>query len=126
MSRQEAVFITGGASGIGFAIVEAVLEQGWRAMIADHNEQSLDRSRETLARHGEQARFLQLDITNEDEVTQIVGQSEAEFGPLPDWSTPPGLRGICRPSRPALISSAEFSMSMSSAASWFPARSPNG
>jgi NAD(P)-dependent dehydrogenase (short-subunit alcohol dehydrogenase family) len=82
MSRQEAVFITGGASGIGFAIVEAVLEQGWRAMIADHNEQSLDRSREALARHGEQARFLQLDITNEDEVTQIVDQSEAEFGPI--------------------------------------------
>jgi NAD(P)-dependent dehydrogenase (short-subunit alcohol dehydrogenase family) len=82
MSGQEAVFVTGGASGIGFAIAEAVLEQGWRAIIADQNEQSLARSRATLARYGDLTRFLQLDITNEDEVAKTVDQSEAEFGPV--------------------------------------------
>jgi NAD(P)-dependent dehydrogenase (short-subunit alcohol dehydrogenase family) len=82
MFRQEAVFVTGGASGIGFAVVEAVLEQGWRAIIVDHNEQSLDLSRETLTRYGDQARFVQVDITNEDAVTEIVDRCEVEFGPI--------------------------------------------
>jgi NAD(P)-dependent dehydrogenase (short-subunit alcohol dehydrogenase family) len=91
MSGQEAVFVTGGASGIGFAIAEAVLEQGWRAIIADQNEQSLARSRETLARYGDLARFLQLDITHEEEVAKTVDRSEAEFGLIPGLVNSAGI-----------------------------------
>ena len=35
MSQQQTVLVTGGASGIGFAIVKAVLAEGWRAVVAD-------------------------------------------------------------------------------------------
>ncbi|HZW47489.1 MAG TPA: SDR family NAD(P)-dependent oxidoreductase, partial [Microvirga sp.] len=61
MPKQETVFVTGGASGIGFAIVEAVLEKCWRVIIVDRAEESLEQSRKALAQHGERARFLRLD-----------------------------------------------------------------
>jgi NAD(P)-dependent dehydrogenase (short-subunit alcohol dehydrogenase family) len=82
MPTQETVFVTGGASGIGFAIVEAVLEKGWRAIIVDRDERSLDQSRAALARYGERARFLPLDIADEAAVVQIVARCETEFGPI--------------------------------------------
>jgi NAD(P)-dependent dehydrogenase (short-subunit alcohol dehydrogenase family) len=82
ISEQETIFVTGGASGIGFAIVKAVLEQGCRAIIVDHDERSLDQSRVALARSGEYVRFLRLDITDEAAVVQTVERCEAEFGPI--------------------------------------------
>jgi len=82
MPKQEMVFVTGGASGIGFAIVEAVLEKGWRAIIVDRDEESLEQSRKALASHGERARFVPLDIADEAAVVQMVAQCEAECGPI--------------------------------------------
>jgi len=58
MSTQETVFVTGGASGIGLAIVEAVLENGWRAVVVDRDERSLAQCRETLKVSGEHVRFV--------------------------------------------------------------------
>ena len=82
MSTQETVFVTGGASGIGLAIVEAVLEKGWRAVIVDRDEGSLDRSRVALGQSGDQALFMQLDIADEAAVIRAVERCEAEFGPI--------------------------------------------
>jgi NAD(P)-dependent dehydrogenase (short-subunit alcohol dehydrogenase family) len=82
MSKQETIFVTGGASGIGFAVVEAVLEQGCRAIIVDHDERSLDQSRAALAQFGEYVRFVRLDVTDEAAVVQTVERCEAEFGPI--------------------------------------------
>ena len=33
MAQQQTVIVTGGASGIGFAVVEAILAEGWRAVL---------------------------------------------------------------------------------------------
>jgi NAD(P)-dependent dehydrogenase (short-subunit alcohol dehydrogenase family) len=82
MTTQETVFVTGGASGIGLAIVEAVLEKGWRAVVVDRDERSLDQSRAALERFGDQARFLRLDIADEAAVVNAVERCEAEFGPI--------------------------------------------
>ena len=48
MSDRQTVLVTGGASGIGLAIVEAVLAEGWRAIVADLDQASLDRCRDVL------------------------------------------------------------------------------
>ncbi|MBM6580651.1 SDR family oxidoreductase [Microvirga sp. BT689] len=82
MSIQETVFVTGGASGIGLAIVEAVLEKGWRAVVVDRDERSLLQSRAALEQFGAQAHFMQLDIADEAAVVQAVERCEAEFGPI--------------------------------------------
>ena len=82
MSRQETVFVTGGASGIGLAIVEAVLEKGWRAVVVDRDEQSLDRCKAALDPSSRRARFEKLDIADEAAVVRTIERCEAEFGPI--------------------------------------------
>jgi NAD(P)-dependent dehydrogenase (short-subunit alcohol dehydrogenase family) len=82
MAGQETVFVTGGASGIGLAIVEAVLAKGWRAVVADRDERSLDRGRTALASSGDLVRFEALDIADEAAVVRSVATCEAEFGPI--------------------------------------------
>jgi NAD(P)-dependent dehydrogenase (short-subunit alcohol dehydrogenase family) len=82
MLIQETIFVTGGASGIGLAVVEAVLEKGWRAIIVDHDERSLDQSRSALNRFGERTFFVQLDIADEAAVVHAVERCDADFGPI--------------------------------------------
>jgi len=79
---QETILVTGGASGIGLAVVEAVLEKGWRAIVADRDEASLDRGRAALAQAGGRVRFEPLDVADEAAVVQAVARCEAEFGPI--------------------------------------------
>jgi len=82
MSRQETVFVTGGASGIGLAIVQAVLAEGWRAVVADLAQLNLDQARETLRGSRDLVRFEQLDVADEAAVVGAIARCEAEFGPL--------------------------------------------
>jgi NAD(P)-dependent dehydrogenase (short-subunit alcohol dehydrogenase family) len=82
MSGQETVLVTGGASGIGLAIVEAVLNEGWRAVVADHDERSLEQCRASLSRCGDRVSFEVLDITDEEAVIESVTSCESTFGPI--------------------------------------------
>jgi NAD(P)-dependent dehydrogenase (short-subunit alcohol dehydrogenase family) len=82
MSMQQTVFVTGGASGIGFAIAEAVLDQGWRAIVVDRDEQNLENSRKALAKSGQEVHLLQLDVADEAAVEQAVALCEAQIGPI--------------------------------------------
>jgi NAD(P)-dependent dehydrogenase (short-subunit alcohol dehydrogenase family) len=108
MSKQETVFVTGGASGIGLAIAEAVLDRGWQAIVVDREKRSLDLCRTTLERVEERARFEQLDITDEAAVTRTIEQCEAEFGPITGLVNSAGIaRDI-----PSLETSADLFRSM--------------
>ena len=51
----KSAFVTGGASGIGLAIAQALLDAGARVMIADIEKAALERVIETLRPHGEVA-----------------------------------------------------------------------
>src|SRR5690349_16398682 len=82
MSQQQTVLVTGGASGIGFAIVEAVLAEGWRAIVADLDPQKLDLCREALKPFDDRVRFEAMNVADEDAVIRVVAACEAEFGPL--------------------------------------------
>lgn len=82
MSMQQTVFVTGGASGIGLAIADAVLEQGWRAIVVDRDEQNLEQSRRALTQSGHDVHFLQLDIADEAAVQQAVERCEEQIGPI--------------------------------------------
>lgn len=82
MPSQETILVTGGASGIGLAVVEAALAEGWRAVVADLDPRSLERCREALGRPDDLVRFEALDVSDEDAVARAVQRCEAEFGPL--------------------------------------------
>jgi NAD(P)-dependent dehydrogenase (short-subunit alcohol dehydrogenase family) len=103
MSAQPTILVTGGASGIGLAIVEAVLAEGWRAVIADVAAGNLDAVRKTLGGRRD-VRFELLDVADENAVIKTVATCEKEFGPLTGAVNSAGIgRGA-----PALETSAEL------------------
>lgn len=102
-AARPGVLVTGGASGIGLAIAEAVLAEGWHAIIADRDEPALAAAGERLGKLGK-ARFEPLDVTDEAAVAELVARCEAEFGGLSGIVNSAGIgRDV-----PALETSAEL------------------
>ncbi len=63
MDDDKVLAITGGASGIGLAIAEAALAEGWRVAVADRDEAALERARGRL--DPARGAFAALDVTDE-------------------------------------------------------------
>ena len=80
MSDPQTVLVTGAASGIGYAIVEAVLAAGWRVVVTDLAGPNLERAREALGESG--TRFEPVDVVDEAAVIRAVAAIEAEFGAI--------------------------------------------
>lgn len=82
MNDPGVVIVTGGASGIGLAAVRALVQEGWRALVADLAPDGLDRARSELAGHADRIRFAQLDVADEAETVRVVAECDATFGPV--------------------------------------------
>jgi NAD(P)-dependent dehydrogenase (short-subunit alcohol dehydrogenase family) len=75
--KGKTVLVTGGASGLGGATVDMVVQAGGRALIVDLNEEL---GAAMASRHGRQARFVKADVTNEDDVQRAIEVARAELG----------------------------------------------
>jgi len=71
--------VTGGASGLGLAVVESVIAAGGRATLLDVNEAA---GAEAVRRLGERASFRHVDVTSEDAVNQAVLAAVEAMGGL--------------------------------------------
>lgn len=72
-------FVSGGASGIGRAIAEAVVARGGRVAIGDVD---LDKAREVAAGLSNSARAYACDVRDHVAVATLADTIEAEFGPV--------------------------------------------
>lgn len=72
-------FVTGGASGIGLAIAEALIGEGARVMITDIDQAALDRA---VAGLGPDAASVLLDVRDRDGWGAAKAAVEARFGPV--------------------------------------------
>jgi NAD(P)-dependent dehydrogenase (short-subunit alcohol dehydrogenase family) len=80
MNIQDKTFIvTGGASGLGRAAVEALLAAGGRAVIVDVNAETGRAAEQALGTH---VRFAQADVTSETDVNAAVELARSAFGGL--------------------------------------------
>jgi NAD(P)-dependent dehydrogenase (short-subunit alcohol dehydrogenase family) len=70
--------VTGGASGIGLAVVDELVARGARVMAVDINAEALDALRDALP----SVETLQLDVTASDAPETIVSEAEFRFGRL--------------------------------------------
>ena len=77
--EQRSFLVTGGASGLGEAVVRAIVKQGGNVVIADLNESAGQALVDEL---GDNARFTRCDVTSSDEVQAAVDTAEKEFGGL--------------------------------------------
>lgn len=71
--------VTGAASGMGRADAELLAREGARVVLADLNEEDGQAAAEAI---GAQARFMRLDVSDEDNWQQVVAATVAEFGGL--------------------------------------------
>ena len=80
--RERGVLVTGGATGIGAALVEAFVQQGSRVAFVDIEDEAAPA---LVARLGDRApppRFHHCDLTEIDALRATIGRIREELGPL--------------------------------------------
>jgi NAD(P)-dependent dehydrogenase (short-subunit alcohol dehydrogenase family) len=76
---QEAVFITGGTSGIGRATAELLYQRGVRVMVTGSSEESVAAARAELP---DESIIGRADSGSLDDTADAIGRARAEFGGL--------------------------------------------
>jgi len=71
--------VSGGASGLGEATVRLLAQSGGRVIVADMNAEQGNR---VAGEIGANAKFVQTDVTNEDQVQAAIDAAVASFGGL--------------------------------------------
>ncbi|MCC5895460.1 MAG: SDR family oxidoreductase [Alkalibacterium sp.] len=79
--KGKVAVITGGASGIGLATVEAFLDKGAKVVLSDYNAEDGQKHADRLSDKGEVV-FIKADVSKEDEVKALVEQTVEKFGSL--------------------------------------------
>lgn len=77
--EKHSFLVTGGASGLGEAVVRAIVTKGGKVVIADLNASAGQALVDEL---GDKTRFVRCDITNGDDVQLAVAMAENTFGGL--------------------------------------------
>ena len=87
--KDKVAIVTGGARGIGAAIVERYVAEGARVAIADL---LIDQAEETARRHGDRAFAVALDVTKRDSSRRAaILSSLAQAGSTFSSTTPASL-----------------------------------
>ncbi|WP_159977408.1 MULTISPECIES: SDR family oxidoreductase [unclassified Novosphingobium] len=79
LSQCSHAFVTGGASGIGLGIVDAMVRRGLRVTVADIDAPALER---VVSERGERIRGVVLDTRDREGWAKARAEAEAAFGPV--------------------------------------------
>jgi len=77
--KEKVAFVTGGASGIGFGIVKAFLDEGVRVMVADLRTDHLDEAREALGPRDD-VDFVRVDVIDRGAMERAARDVISRFG----------------------------------------------
>ncbi|MGL1654812.1 SDR family NAD(P)-dependent oxidoreductase, partial [Vibrio parahaemolyticus] len=78
----KSAFVTGGASGLGLAYVEAVAEGGGAVTIADLDAAAAQREASRLTALGHTVRHARVDVSNDEDLRRAFDEHEDKFGAL--------------------------------------------
>lgn len=76
LSEAKAV-VTGGASGLGFASAQRVIDSGGQVVLLDVNDEL---GAESAAKLGDRATYVSTDVSNEDSVKAAIQQAKETMG----------------------------------------------
>jgi NAD(P)-dependent dehydrogenase (short-subunit alcohol dehydrogenase family) len=79
LHADQAIIVTGGSGGIGFATARMLLERGARVMLADRAP-ATPAQQADLERHGDRAHLVRCDVTVRSDVEAMVAQAVERFG----------------------------------------------
>lgn len=80
LKAGQVAVVTGGATGIGLALVEALVRRGLRVVIADIDRLALDATVDRLAREGQTVIGVPTDVSDRDAVRSLRKRSVDAFG----------------------------------------------
>ena len=78
--QGKTAFVTGGASGIGFALCRAFAQSGMKVMLADIEIAAMDRAVGSLRDFGRNVRGIQCDVADPDNVERAARAAFDAFG----------------------------------------------
>ncbi|GAB2319605.1 SDR family oxidoreductase [Alkalibacterium sp. s-m-22] len=77
--KGKVAVITGGASGIGLATVEAFLDKGAKVVLSDYNAEDGQKHADRLSEKGD-VMFVKADVSNESEVKALIDKTVESYG----------------------------------------------
>ncbi len=80
--RGKGCVVTGAASGIGFALAEALLQTGAVVLMADRDTGKLTAAVEKLGVHAGRVQAMTVDVTNQEQVQHMIEEAAARHGRL--------------------------------------------
>lgn len=88
--EEQVAIVTGGASGLGFAIAKKLVSEGARAALVDLKDDELAAA---AAQLGESARAYQCDVSNEAQVDQVIDRIADHYGRIDILVNSAGVTG---------------------------------
>lgn len=82
MVDNKVVLITGAASGIGYEISSDFAKAGAKIVLSDINEEVVVKAAETLKSQGLDCIGIKCDVTNEEDIKNVIEQTVAHYGSL--------------------------------------------
>jgi NAD(P)-dependent dehydrogenase (short-subunit alcohol dehydrogenase family) len=92
--QDKVIVVTGGASGIGAGTARRFAQEGGRVVVADLQ---VDAGMQLVAELGDVARFVETDVSEEDDVAAAVDLAVATFGRLDCMFNNAGILGAVGP-----------------------------
>ncbi|MGX1981509.1 3-hydroxybutyrate dehydrogenase [Thermolongibacillus altinsuensis] len=80
MVKDQVMFITGAARGIGFEVAKKFAENGAKVILTDLNEGAVEEAAKSLHHEGFEAVGLKCDVTSEAELTSALDEAVRQFG----------------------------------------------
>ena len=80
LHADQVAVITGGASGIGFALAEALVRKGLRVALADQNRDALRAAADRLDKSGRSVLAVQTDVSDRDSMRSLRDNVVLHFG----------------------------------------------
>ena len=97
LEQGQVAVVTGGASGIGFALAEQFAKRGLGVVIADLDEPGLADAERRLSEHGVGVLSVRVDVTDEEQIHDLARQTLERFGRVDVICNNAGTVGMCMP-----------------------------
>ncbi len=77
---KKTALVTGGSSGLGFALAQNLAKQGYNIVVVARNQEKINKAVAELSALGVTAKGISCDITNEAGLKEAANQVKSEFG----------------------------------------------
>jgi len=92
--KDRVVIVTGSGNGIGKAAAKNLAQEGAIAVIADFNEEWANATAKTLRESGARSIAIQVDVSDENSVGEMVTKTISEFGRIDHLILCAGVSGL--------------------------------